>query len=271
MNSVLSFGQSAVGFITKLAPGDWHEYARAAVLVVIVLAGFKILSVVVARLIKGRTSAGNLVLVRKIIRYSAFVVVAMTLLRRMGIDLSAVVGAAGIAGIAVGFAAQTSVSNVISGLFLISEKPFSVGDSVQVGEVVGVVLSIDFLSVKIQTYDNRFVRIPNETIIKSNVVNETRFPIRRLDIRFTISFAEDLDRVKTVLDELARNNVYALDNPAPVILFDKFDSVGVSILYGLWVERNEYAQLKNTMMIDIARRFKADGVEIPFLKSPIIL
>jgi small-conductance mechanosensitive channel len=208
-------------------------------------------------------------MVRKAIRYSSFVVVAMTILRKMGIDLSAVVGAAGIVGVAVGFAAQTSVSNVISGLFLISEKPFSVGDAVQVGDVVGIVLSIDFLSVKIRTYDNRFVRIPNETIIKTNVVNVTRFPIRRLDIRFGVSYTEDLDRVKSVLEDLALNNTFALDNPEPLIVIDQFDASGISILLGLWVENGDYLRLKNSMMIDIVKRFRAEGIEIPYPKMDV--
>ena len=119
MATVRSFLQATLDFALNLVPGDWRTYGRMAAMAVVVLAGFKILSVLVGRLMRGRASTGNIILVRKIFRYSAFVVVAMTLLKNMGIDLSAVLGAAGIAGIAVGFAAQTSVSNVISGLFLI--------------------------------------------------------------------------------------------------------------------------------------------------------
>jgi len=258
-------------FIVNLAPGDWRDYGRMAMTAVVVLVGFKVISVLIGRLMRGRASTGNIRLVRKIFRYSAFVVVAMTILKRMGIDLSAVLGAAGIAGIAVGFAAQTSVSNVISGLFLISEKPFSVDDAVQVGDVVGVVQSVDLLSVKIRTYDNRFVRIPNETIIKSNVVNVTRFPIRRLDLRLSVSLLEDPDRVRAVLEELARNNILALDNPEPLILFDQFDSTGLSILFGLWVERDDFARLKNSMMADIVKRFRAEGIGISYPRMEVAL
>ncbi|GAB1482379.1 mechanosensitive ion channel [Treponema sp.] len=237
---------------------------RHAVLIILVLITFQIIRIVVGRLLKGRLPEQNIMIVRKFIRYAGFVVATMTLFDIIGIDLSAVLGAAGIAGIAIGFAAQTSVSNVISGLFLISEKPFQVGDAIQVGEVMGIVQSVDFLSIKIQTYDNRFIRVPNETIIKTNVVNITRFPIRRFDLWISVSYSEDLERVRSILEELARENVYVLDNPEPIIVFDKFDTSGINILFGLWFEKTSFLSLKNSMMIDIRKRFKQEGISIPF-------
>lgn len=241
----------------------WKALGTAG-LVLLVLASFKIVQVIVVRFLKGRVADQNAVLVGRLIRYAAFTVASMTVFNRLGIDLSALLGAAGIAGIAVGFAAQTSVSNVISGLFLISEKPFQVGDSIQVADVSGIVQSIDFLSVKIQTFDNRFVRVPNETIIKSNVVNVTRYPIRRLDVWLTVSYTDDIETVKRILEEVARDNVYVLDNPEPLIVLDKFDASGINILFGLWFEQSDYLSLKNSIMIDVKRRFERDGVTIPF-------
>lgn len=250
--------------LSKLTQPDFFWKALGiAGLVLLVLASFKIVQVIVVRFLKGRVADQNAVFVGRLIRYTAFTVAAMTVFNRLGIDLSALLGAAGIAGIAVGFAAQTSVSNVISGLFLISEKPFQVGDSIQVADVSGIVQSIDFLSVKIQTFDNRFVRVPNETIIKSNVVNVTRYPIRRLDVWLTVSYADDLETVKRILEEVARDNVYVLDNPEPLIVLDKFDASGINILFGLWFEQSDYLSLKNSIMIDVKRRFERDGVTIP--------
>src|SRR5208283_1440362 len=144
--------------------------------------------------------------VRKIISYSGFVLVLMAVLAELGVKLTALLGAAGIVGIAVGFASQTSVSNIISGLFLISEKPFAIGDVIKIGGTTGIIQSIDLLSIKIRTFDNMFVRIPNEKILTSEVTNITRFPIRRMDITLQVSYDEDLDRVRTVLNEIAVAN-----------------------------------------------------------------
>ncbi len=245
-------------------PEFYLDLLGVAGLVALVLISFKILQVAVVRFLKGRVAESRAALAGRLIRYAAFTVAAMTVFNRLGIDLSALLGAAGIAGIAVGFAAQTSVSNVISGLFLISEKPFQVGDIIQVADVSGVVQSVDFLSVKIQTFDNRFIRVPNETIIKSNVVNVTRYPIRRLDVWVSVSYRTDLERAVAALKEIAAENVYVLDNPEPLIVLDKFDASGILILFGLWFEKADYLALKNSIMIDLKKRFEAEGIEIPF-------
>ncbi|RXM22074.1 mechanosensitive ion channel, partial [Citrobacter sp. AAK_AS5] len=91
-------------------------------------------------------------------------------------------------------------SNLISGLFLVMERPFVVGDVITVDDVTGEVLTIDMLSTKLRTFDNLYVRMPNETIIKSRVTNLTHFPIRRIDLRLGVAYREDLARVRAVLD-----------------------------------------------------------------------
>jgi len=110
------------------------------------------------------------------------------IVRLMGLLL----GAAGILTVAPGFASQTSASNLVSGLFMIAEHPFGVGDTIRLGSIAGEVPSIDLLSVNLRTPDNLYVRIPNETMIKSEITNLTRFPIRRLDLEIGVAYKENL-------------------------------------------------------------------------------
>ena len=117
-------------------------------------------------------------------------------LRELGFKLSVLLGAAGVLTVAVGFASQTSASNIISGLFLLGERPFSVGDVIRVGSTTGEVLSIDLLSAKLRTFENLFVRIPNETLIKSEVTNLSRLPVRRLDLKIGIAYKEEVGENK---------------------------------------------------------------------------
>jgi len=133
----------------------------------------------------------------------------------MGFQLSVLLGAAGILSVAIGFASQTSASNLISGLFLIGEGPFAIGDFIRVGTTEGEVLSIDLLSVKLRTPDNLFVRIPNEQLIKSEVVNLTRFAIRRLNLAVGVAYKEDIPRVRHILMQVATDNPLCLNEPAP--------------------------------------------------------
>jgi len=156
------------------------------------------------------------------------------------------------------------VSNIISGLFLISEKAFAVGEIIQVGNTKGIILSIDLLSVKLRTFDNHLIRIPNETLIKNEVRNITRFPVRRLDINIGVAYKENVEKVRTVLLDIADKNPFCLDEPEPAVRFDNFGDSALEFLFAVWCVREDYLKLKNRIMQEIKESFDAKGIEIPF-------
>ncbi|CAN5760193.1 mechanosensitive ion channel family protein [soil metagenome] len=209
-------------------------------------------------------SAQQAMVVGKLVTYPGVLLILVLTLMELGFNLSPLLGAAGVVGIAVGFASQTSVSNVISGFFLIGEKPFEVDDVIQVGETVGRVMSIDTLSVKLRTFDNRYIRIPNETIVKSQVTTVTRFPIRRLDMNIGVAYKEDIPRVREVLMDLARLNPRALMEPEPTVFFDGYGDSSLDLRLAVWTMRENFFSLKNTLLEEIKARFDSEGIEIPF-------
>ncbi|MDX9801738.1 MAG: mechanosensitive ion channel family protein [Spirochaetia bacterium] len=220
--------------------------------------------VLVKRTTKKMLSPQTAMIINKVTFYTGMAIISVMILNRMGISVAAIIGAAGIVGVALGFASQTSVSNIISGLFLISEKSFEIGDLISVGNSTGVVVSIDLLSVKLRTLNNQYLRIPNELIIKSELTNITRYPIRRIDIDVSVAYKEDLERVKDILIETAINNPFCLDEPAPLFFIKDFGNSGINILYGVWCVKSDFLALKNSIMIDVKKRFDAEGIEIPF-------
>lgn len=240
------------------------NFLRIGIFVVGGLALVYIISAAAGRLIGGKQSPHYAQLLRKLIFYVGATIILVTMMIELGFDLTGLLATAGIATLAIGFAAQTSLSNVISGLFLIGEKPFKIGDLVRVGEVLGLVESIDLLSIKIRTLDNLFVRIPNETMIKESVTTVTRYPIRRMDLELGVAYKEDVSRVMGILEELARDNPYALDEPAPLILFNNFGDSALQFRFGLWFEKSNYLNLRNSIMLSIKERFDKEGIEIPF-------
>jgi small-conductance mechanosensitive channel len=123
---------------------------------------------------------------------------------------------------------------------------------------------VDLLSVKIRTFDNQYVRIPNEKLIKTEVVNVTKFPIRRLDINLSIAYREDIGRVKELLLQIAQKNPYCLDNPEPLFVIKEFGDHGIELLLGVWFVKTDYLVAKNTMMQEIKERFDREAIEIPF-------
>ena len=200
----------------------------------------------------------------KAIRYGLGLLLVVTIMGELGFRLTAIIGAAGIAGIALTFASQTSLSNLISGLFLIAEKSFAVGDVIQSGDTTGIVESIDLLSVKIRTFDNRYVRLPNESLVKGQVTTITRYPIRRFDVDVGVAYKEDIDRVIRVLGEVADQNAYCLDEPAPIVVFKGFGDSSLDFMLGVWFEKTELLKLRNSLLRDIKKRFDEENIEIPF-------
>lgn len=200
----------------------------------------------------------------KTVQYAGFALILINAFKIANIDLSALLGAAGIAGIALGFAAQTSVSNFISGIFLMYEKTFAEGDVVTVDDTTGVVFSIDALSVKLRTFDNRFVRIPNETLIKTNVINVTRFPLRRQNIKLTVTYDTDIELARTVLMQTAEANPGVLRKPEPFFMVQSFGANGIDLFLGVWFANPDWEQANNGMYIDIKKNFDAAGIEFAY-------
>jgi len=254
-----------------LTPEFWSKAFTILITAILILVFFRILRIILGCGMKKTIPEQKAQLILKALRYTGWAIAVVSVLQSVGVNLSALLGAAGIAGIAIGFAAQTSVSNLISGIFLVFEKPFQISDTIQIDEISGIVMSIDLLSVKLQTFDNRFVRIPNESIIKTNVINLTRFPIRRLDIYVNVSYTTDLRKATDVLRDIAYKNIYVLDNPSPLILIDKFDIPGVGILLGVWFEKSNLVEIKNTILMDIQERFAEEGIEIPYPKRDVYI
>ncbi|MDR3334027.1 MAG: mechanosensitive ion channel family protein [Treponema sp.] len=245
------------------------RFISLALTIFFIIVVFNVVQLIVGKIIKGRIGDPQVMMVRKGIKYTGMIMAVLFLFKSLGIDTSAILGAAGVAGIAVGFAAQTSISSFISGLFLISEKPCQVGDVITVGDVSGVVLSIDLLSVKLRTFDNLFVRIPNETILKGNLTTVTRFPIRRLSLSFSVAYKEDLEQVRALLMDLASKNIYCLKNPAPFFGFDTFGDSGISLLFNVWFEKDNLWNLKNSLLMAIKKSFEEQDIEIPYQKIDI--
>ncbi|MCW8890553.1 MAG: mechanosensitive ion channel family protein [Sedimenticola sp.] len=233
----------------------------------ILLVGFLVARVIrslVGRLLQKHASNHHLTLWRRGAYYLVLGLFVISALRELGFNLGVLVGAAGIVSVAVGFASQTSASNLISGLFLLAEKPFQIGDVIKVGDTTGEVLTIDLLSVKLRTYDNLYVRIPNESLIKSQVTTLTRFPIRRIDLPIGIAYKEDISRVRDILNEVADKNRLCLEEPKPVFIFKGYGESSLDIQFSVWVKRENLLELRNSIYEEIKVAFDAASVEIPF-------
>ena len=203
-------------------------------------------------------------MLKRFVRYAVLGLFSAMVLTELGFDLSVLLGAAGVLTVALGFASQTSASNVISGLFLIFERPFATGDWIRIGATSGEVIGIDLLSVKLRTVENLFVRVPNEAVMKAEITNVTRFPIRRLDLSISIAYREDVARVRQLLLAMVDEHPLVLDEPRPVCRFVSYGASGVDLLLATWTTREQFIGLKDELGGLVKQCLDAAGVEIPF-------
>ena len=235
----------------------------------ILVAGFiliRLIVVLVRRLTSRRFSRQSRMVMDKMITYSGMTVLIIIVLAELGVNLAALLGAAGVVGIALGVASQKSLGNMVSGIFLLSERPFEVGDVVNVDNVTGIVQDVDLLALKVRTFDNRMVRVPNETLISSTVINITRYPLRRMDFHLSVSYGDDLDRVEEVLKQVATDNPLVLDEPEPLFLFREYGASGLELLLGVWFLKDNYVEVKNSVFRGIYAGLRDAGYTIPFMQ-----
>lgn len=240
------------------------EWIRAGVLFLISWPLIHIAAVLVRKALRKHSTAQASMLGYKIVNYGGTLIIILAVLNQLNFKISTFLGAAGILGVAVGFASQTSLSNLISGVFLIWEKPFEVEDVIRVNGITGVVDEIDLLSTKIRTFDNTLVRIPNENMIKTEVTTITRYSIRRFDINIGVAYKEDVGQVIQILQEVADKNPFCLDEPDPLVLFLGFGESSLNFLFGVWFSKTDFVALRNSIQREILERFREEGIEIPF-------
>ena len=237
---------------------------RAIVLMAVGLLAARVISRSLGRLIARESDQHKVTIIRRLSFYGIaglFLVAAMV---ELGFNFGVLLGAAGILTVALGFASQTSASNVISGLFLLGEKPFSIGDIIRVGSTTGVVLSIDLLSVKLRTFDNLYVRIANENLIKSEITNLTRFPIRRIDLQIGVAYKEDMRKVMKVMEDVSESNPLVLVHPKPLFIFTGYGDSALTFQYSVWSLTGNFLETKNSVQVEIKEAFDKHGIEIPF-------
>jgi small-conductance mechanosensitive channel len=243
-----------------------HELARFVMTLLVLALGLLIartLGMMAHRLAERHGTAQHAMVARRTVFFLVLGITLATVLKQLGLDISVLLGAAGVLTVALGFAAQTSASNLISGIFLIFERPFVVGDTIAIGGTQGEVVSVDLLSVKLRTVDNLLVRVPNETLLKVEVTNYTRYAIRRADIDFTVAFRQDLGRLRDLLEAIADEEPQAFDEPRPQFVVRRFSDVGIEVRFSVWTRRESYIEVSTLVQQRMQEVFAREGVELP--------
>ena len=204
------------------------------------------------------------VLLEKSLLTLLWVFVVVHALRAVGVDLISVLGAAGVAGIAIGFAAQTVLSNLISGIFIMSERSIRLGDYISAGGIAGTVESVNLLSVTLRQVDNSSVRIPCESLVKEPVVNMTGDTLRRCDFDLGVDYSSNLEHVRQVILKVIEEQPLLVTDPAPAVQFVGFGDSSLNLHIGAWCKTTDYHKARFAFGKAILDAFAAENINIPF-------
>jgi small-conductance mechanosensitive channel len=239
---MISFSTPVIGQIMI------YDLLAIVVIMVITVIVAKLVTNHIKKRFSDKIGKDELLILVRVTYYGIIVIGIFIALPYFRVDLSGLLVAGGVIGIIIGFACQSVVSNLISGLFIIMERPVKLGDNINIGDVFGTVEEIRVLSTTVSATDGTYIRIPNEKVFTSNITNYVTHAARRIEYTIGIDYADDAVRGVAVIHDLLASHPFVLNNPKPQVFVKELspDAVNISILF--WTPSSEYGDVRNEML-----------------------
>ncbi|QOQ97565.1 mechanosensitive ion channel family protein [Helicobacter winghamensis] len=228
----------------------------------------KYIAKLIAKATEDETLAGFL---KNVAFVGIFVLAIITALTNLGVKTTSIIAVLGTAGLAIGLSLKDSLSNLASGILIVVLKQFRKGDVVTLNSITGRVQEVNLFQTKITTLDNQLVILPNSMIVSAPIINVNANPTRRLDLIFSVSYTSDLDKAKSILEEIFNAEEIVLKEPEPLIGVDVLNASSVDFMVRFWVNSSEVINAKLDLLQKVKMRFDAEGIEIPYNKLDINL
>lgn len=215
-------------------------------------------------LIKRNTISGVTYLLSDILRWTVVIFGVITALQRF-FNVTAFITGLGIIGFTVGFALQNVMQNFVSGIILLMQQPFKVGDDINVLGFDGMVLKIDLRTTEMQTLDGRIAILPNADVLSHVIVNYTRANRRRVDLLLAVAYGASPEQVRAILLSVVKDVPGYAVAPAPEVTFSNFGNSSIELTASFWVNtavvRIEVA--KDAALIKVKEAFEKQNIKIP--------
>ncbi len=247
---------------------------RVAVGLLVFVVGYLAMRVIRYFVVRAvRRTPGGMTVERALSRVIAIVGVTLALLTALattGVDIGALIAALGLTSLAIGLALKDTIENAITGVLLLIQRPFKVGDVINVGEVTGTVVDVAIRTTNIRTFDGLHVLIPNRQVYNEVITNWSYYITRRMTITVSVAYKTDLAQAYRVLSEAVASTPGVLSDPAPAVSFEDFDASSIRMVFRFWIEwqKTNSADLQTHLtqvIIDVARR---EGINIPLPIDP---
>ncbi len=235
---------------------------------VILIAGFIISDFIGSLLVKALKHKGVDSSVHSFIRSIAVFflkfIFVLSALSTLGMNVNSFIAAIAAGGVTAGLGLQSSVSQFASGIQILMNRPFRSGDFIDIGTVSGTVREIKIMYTTLITLDNRRVIIPNSTITTSNIINYNAENMRRIDLKYSVSYDTDIEKAREALLAVAKRNDLIAENPAPLIGVSEHSSSSINLACMVWSKSNNYWPVFYYMQEEVKKEFDARGIKIPY-------
>lgn len=200
-----------------------------------------------------------------LVKYAVLILGGVQALSAAGINTASVLASLGIAGLTIGFAARDAFSNLISGFLIYLDRPFVIGDLVEIEDNYGRVDKITLRSTRIITSDGKMLAVPNADIINKTVASYTNFPHLRLDVPITIGVNENIDQARKVLLKIVHDNPEYMQEPPPRVVVTALNDYNVQIELQAWLDNErEHVPERSDLRENVFNALNAAGIEMPY-------
>jgi small-conductance mechanosensitive channel len=234
-----------------------------ALTIIVALVIAQLVSLNLKRIFSGRVHGRDLDVIIKIVYWAVVVAAVFIVFSQLRIDLSGLLIAGGFASIVIGIASQSVVGNLISGIFLLVERPISIGDEVLIGDLGGYVEDIRVLSTLVRTHEGVYTRLPNQEVFTSNITNYVAHPARRVEYSIGLHYGEDLGKVRRIIMAVLQASPYALVRPEPEVSISAIADDRLVLTVYFWTPSRSYTAAKSAVLEGIQRDLVGSGIEIP--------
>ena len=197
------------------------------------------------------------------------ILVFIAAINQLGIETTSIIAVLGAAGLAIGLALQGSLSNFAAGILIVIYRPYKVGDYIEAGNYAGTVMDIQIFSTVLKTPDNKIVVVPNGSIMNGSIVNYSDQDTRRIDLIVSCGYEDDIDKVRSVLEDILKKEKRVLKDPKPQIAVTELADSSVNFIFRPWVKRTDYLPVYYSLLEEVKKRFDKEGISIPYPQSDV--
>jgi len=188
----------------------------------------------------------------------------LAVLSKFGVETTSIIALVGTIGLAIGLALQGTLSNIASGIMLLVLRPFNIGDAVDLNGTMGVVDEIGLFVTEMHSFDNIYISMPNSKVWGNKIENLTKNPTRRVDMEFGIHYDDDMQKAKSIINEIVSNDERVLAEPEPLIAVGTLADSSVNIRVRPWTQNENVWPLRYDLTQRIKERFDEENITIPF-------